>query len=212
MGLMGEVAGFEIEDGNVVVNYNVNEDVVNIDFLNKNTDMVKRNAAMMFNNPTGNIKALFDVLEDVDAGLILKFNGVTTGKVASVTLTTNDIDEYLNSKEEKDPQAILESQVEITNAQCPIHISPGMNVVNITIEGEYVVYNVECDETSYSIAALNANKNQIKQAVVNGLDSNDPTMAMFMKICKDAGKGISYKYKGDKSGETCTIELSASGL
>lgn len=56
MGTIGEVTSIELEDGNVVFNYSVNENVVNIDFLNENPDMMKRNAAMMFKKSYGGHK------------------------------------------------------------------------------------------------------------------------------------------------------------
>ena len=37
-------------------------------------------------------------------------------------------------------------------------------------------------------------------------------MAMFLKICKDADKGIAYRYIGDTSGDACIIKISVSEL
>lgn len=212
MGTLGEVTSIELEDGNVVFNYSVNENVVNIDFLNENPDMMKRNAAMMFKNPTGDIKMMFDALEEENAGLILRYKGKSSGKIASISLSRKEIVELGNSTDEKDPEAVLEAQVETTNAQCPMQIAPGMIITHLSIEGDCVVYNVECDESSYSIAAIRSNKEQAKQEIKNSIDSSDPTMAMFIKICKDAEKGIAYKYIGDTSEETCVIKISESEL
>ena len=208
IGMLGEVTSIELEDSNVVFNYRVNENVVNIDFLNENPDMMKRNAAMLFKNPTGDIKKMFDSLEEENAGLILRYKGKSSGKIASISLSRKEIVELGNSTDEKDPEAILEAQVETTNAQCPMQITSGMFVTHLSIEGDYVVYNVECDESLYSIAAIRSNKVQAKQGIKNSIDLSDPTMAMFIKICKDAEKGIAYKYIGDTSEETCVIKIS----
>ena len=212
MGTMGEVTSIELEDGNVVFNYSVNENIVNIDFLNENPDMMKRNAAIMFKNPTGDIKVMFDALEEENAGLVMRYKGKSSGKIVSISLSRKEIAELGNSTEEKDPEAALEVQVETTNAQCPMQIAPGMVITHLSIEGNFVVYNVECDENSYSIAAIRSNKEQAKQGINNSIDPSDPTMAMFIKICKDAEKGIAYKYIGDTSGDACIIKISVSEL
>lgn len=212
MGTLGEVTSIELEDGSVVFNYSVNENVVNIDFLNEKPDMMKRNAAMMFKSPTGDIKMMFDALEEENAGLILRYKGKSSGKIASISLSRKEIVELGNSTDEKDPEIVLESQVETTNAQCPMQIAPGMVITHLSIESDCVVYNVECDESSYSIAAIRSNKEQVKQGIINSIDPNDPTMAMFIKICKDAEKDIAYRYIGDNSGEACIIKINASEL
>lgn len=212
MGMLGELTSIELEDGNVVFYCSVNENVVNIDFLNENPDMMKRNAAMMFKNPTGDIKKMFDALEEENSGLILSYKGKSSGKIASISLSRKEIVELGNSTDEKDPEAILEAQVETTNAQCPMQIASGMVITHLSIEGDYVVYNVECDESLYSIAAIRSNKVQAKQGIKNSIDLSDPTMVVFIKICKDAEKGIAYKYIGDTSEETCVIKISLSEL
>ena len=93
MGTMGEVTSIEFEDGNVVFNYSVNENVVNIDFLNENPDMMKRNAAIMFKNPTGDIKVMFDALEEENAGLVMRYKGKSSGKIVSISLSRKEIAE-----------------------------------------------------------------------------------------------------------------------
>lgn len=212
MGTLGEVTSIELEDGNVVFNYSVNESVVNIDFLNENPKMMKRNAVMMFKNPTGDIKTMFEALEEENAGLVLVYKGKTSGKKASITLSRKEIIDLRNSDEEKDPEAALEGQVEVTNAQCPMQIAEGMTITHLSVEGDYVVYNVTCDEDSYSISAFNRNKAQIKENIIKTLDPSDPTMAMFIRICREAGKGIAYKYIGDQSESTCMIKIATSEL
>ena len=210
MGTLGEVTSIELEDGNVVFSYSVNENFVNIDFLNENPEMMKRNAVMMFKNPTGDIKTLFEALDEENAGLILRYKGKTSEKIASITLSRKEITDLGNSKDEKDPEAALEGQVEATNAQCPMQIAEGMTITHLSIEGDYVVYNVICDENSYSISALNHNKAQIKEDIIKTIDPSDPAMAMFIGICREAGKGIAYKYIGDQSGSTSMIKISTS--
>lgn len=212
MGTFGEVTSIELEDGNVVFNYSVNEDIVNIDFINENPDMMKHNTAMMLNNHTGGKNALFDALVEENAGLLIRYKGMSSGKIASISLSKKDIAELCNSTEETVPEEVLEAQVEMTNAQCPMQVDLGMVITHLSIEGDCVVYNVECDENYYSIETIRSNKELAKQGIKNSIDTNDPTMSMFIKICKDAEKGIAYKYIGNTSGDACIIKISISEL
>lgn len=212
MGTLGEVTSIELEDGNVVFNYSVNENIVNIDFLNENPDLIKQNAAMMFKNQSGEMRKMFEAIEEGNAGLIMRYKGRTSGKVASISLSRKDIEDIDGSDDEKDPVAILEGQVEITNAQYPMQIADGMSITHVAIENDYVVYNVVCDEEIYSIDVFNANKSQVKEEILNSFYENDPSIALFVKFCREADKGIAYKYIGDDSGNTCTIKISVSEL
>lgn len=212
MGTFGEVTSIEFEDGNVVFNYIVNENVVNIDFLNKNPEMMKRNVSMTFKNATSGMKELFDAIEEENAGLVMRYKGKSSGKIASISFNIEEIIELNSLTAKKDPEAVLEAHVETTNAQCPMQIAPGMVVTHLSIEGDCVVYNVECDEKSYSIAAIRSNCEQAKQGIKKSISPSDPVMAMFINVCKDAGKGIAYKYIGNTSGESCIIRISVSEL
>ena len=214
MGVIGEITDVEYENGNVVFNCSVNETLVNIDALNENPDLMKRNIKTVFNNPNGETKELIDMLIEENSGIVYRYTGKESGKVTSITLSSADItDINNNSTEEYNPETALEDQVETANAQCPIIIADGMTTTHIAIEGDYVVYNVDVDESMYSIKTLDSNKAQVKKNMIQEFNGNsDPTIKLFINFCKEANKGVAYKYIGNSSGKICMIKISYSEL
>lgn len=100
----------------------------------------------------------------------------------------------------------LQVQVELANKEFPMEIADGLTVDNLTIEGDYVVYNITVDEDVCDIGSLNRNKQQVKEDIMATLKS-DASVSEFLKVCADANKGIAYKYTGDTSGDTCMITI-----
>lgn len=212
LGAIGEMTSVEYKDGNIVYTCTVDETYVDIDVLNENPDMMNRNIKLMFTNPSGDVKDLFEALIEAKAGVELIYIGKKSGKEASVTISSKDLEEISNPEQQKKPEAALEGQIEITNMQCPMQIATGMTMTHVSIESGYVVYNITCDETLYSISELSKNKTQLKESIIEGLNSGDPSTDMLIKLCREVKKGIAYKYIGDTSENECMIKILTSEL
>lgn len=213
VGDIGEVTSFILEDGNLVVDYEIDESFVNLEVLDKNPELLKNNAVLMCNNATRELQTVLSLLVEEDAGWVLKYKGKTTGKELSIFLDAEEIKEAMEvTEEDKNPMDFLKKQVEITNVQCPMRIDQGMTITKLTIEGWYVVYNVEIDENLYSVEAIESSLTEVKENIAAGLDKNDPAIQLFLEACKQANKGIAYKYIGKISGKSCMVKIPISEL
>lgn len=213
MGTMGEMTSITYEDDNVTFSCEINEEFINIDKIKENADLIKENAIVTLMNSTGDIKTLIDELEKAGAGLALKYKGKQSGKEFSITFTPEEIASAGKVQEEdKDPMELLNAQIDAANLQCPIEAAQGMEIESISVEGDFVVYNVTTDESIYSIEQLNAGKKTMKQAIKESLKETDEASEQLLKLCKMTRKGIAYKYVGNTSGEVCFIEIASSEL
>lgn len=213
MGSAGEITSFILEDGNLVVDYMVDETLINLEILDKNPALLKENAILMCKNATGDLQTLLSLLVEEGAGWKLKYKGKSTGKELSISLDAEEIKEAMEAtEEEKNPMEFLKQQLEITNLQCPIQIDKGMTITGLTIDGWYVVYNVKINESLYSIEALAANLPEVKKNIVKTLSTEDPAIQTFLDACKQANKGIAYKYFGETSGKKCMVKIPVSEL
>ncbi|WP_308769732.1 hypothetical protein [uncultured Bacteroides sp.] len=213
MGTVGEVTSFMLEDGNLVVDYEIDESFINLEALDNNPELLKDNAVLMCKNATGGLQTVLSLLVEEDAGWVLKYKGKSTGKELSISLDAKEIKEAMESTEEdRNPMELLKQQVEITNVQFPMKVDQGMTITKLTIEGWYVVYNVEIDESLYSIEAIASSLTEVKENIVAELDKTDPAIQSFLEACKRANKGVAYKYIGKDSGKSCMVKIPASEL
>ncbi len=214
MGAIGEMTGFEYKDGNVVMSYDVHENIVNIDALKANPDLMKQSALTMFSNSdTEGTQNLLNDMEEAGAGLTLKYTGIETGSTVSVTLTHEELVEARNSTNgDSDPDAVLENEVEVTNAQMPMEAGNGITITQLTIDGDYVIYDCSVDEDLISVEAIQESADEVKETLKQELSADEPASVMFIQMCKNAGKGIGYRYIGNQSGEECLVTIETSEL
>ncbi len=213
MGLLGEISSITYEDNTVFFNYEINEDIVNIDILESNAETLKANAIIALQNSTGETKELMAEIKNAGAGLSLAFKGKQSGKTTTFELTPEEIATIgSTSAADSDPAVQLEALLKSANMQLPREDGPGMVSESATVEGDYVVYTLKVDEDIHSIQELNAQKKQIKDNIKNMFANPDLVMQQEIAIYKNAGKGLIYKYVGNQSGETCVVEIDADEL
>lgn len=214
MGMAGDFTGVDFKDGNLIFNFRMNEELTNIDALVQNPQMVKKSVANMFQDSSEGMQALKKIIEEDKIGLTFNYIGKESGKNVSITITYEDYIEAINMK--SSPEEILQDLLDVTNAGCPMQIETGLTMAEVKIEGDYVVYYYDADENIISIDLLNQNIDQVKLSSIAALrqGANDPSLATFLKACKNASKGLGYKYIGNDSKKECmfTIELTDLGI
>ncbi|MCD8387421.1 MAG: hypothetical protein LUD17_11100 [Bacteroidales bacterium] len=104
----------------------------------------------------------------------------------------------------------LESLLKEANSYFPIEAGNGTIIVRAYMSGNYVMYQVECDENIVDMNKLEENKAQSKRDILNTLKAE--SYGEMKKVCKIANKGIAYTYVGDTSGQKVIIYISASEL
>ena len=214
LGEAGDFTGVEFEDGNLIFNFRMNEKLTNIDVLAQNPQMVKKSLENMFQDSSEGMEALKKLIEEDKIGLTFNYIGKESGKTASITLTYEDYKETINIKQS--PEEILQDMIDITNASCPMQLEAGLKMIQIKIDGNYAIYDYDADESIISIDLLNQNIDQVKLNIVATLKQsfNDPSFSTFIKACKNANKGLGYRYIGNNSKKECLIiiELSELGM
>ena len=210
LGIAGDMTSVLWEDGNVVITCQMNEDLLNLTKLKESPAVLKESALSMCRNATGDLAELISLLSNENAGLILKYKGISSGTVVSAVISRKDLEEAASTKDsEKNPLEFLETQVNVTNSQLPMQIADGMTIIGLSIEGGYVVYDVDVDEDLYSIASIEMNKKEVKQELKRNLSQPDASLQSFIAACKNADKGIAYRYMGDISGNSCMIKIAS---
>lgn len=212
LGVAGELTDVAFEDGNLVYNFTMNESLTDIEVLSSNPQLMKNSMSAMFRTPTKELKDMMDLMEQDKVGLTFNYVGRDSGKKASLTISYDDLKEALET--ESTPDELLKAQVDVTNATCPLEIGGGLVMTKLEIEGNYVVYYISVDDDLVSIRLLNQLKEESKNGIVAGLKQqiNDPSFKAFIFACKNANKGIAYKYIGNTSKEECLILIELSEL
>lgn len=213
IGELGEATEISLEDGYVVFTYAINEAYADIDALSENPETIKSGVVSALVQSS---KDMFKLMKEEHAGLKLKYIGKTSKKTFTMELSPEECVSILDSVEKgtsDSPLDILKNQIATTNVQCPMTVAEGMVIHELTLEGDYVVYYVNVDESMYDMEEMEANKYQSKIDIMSSLtDGSDPSVSHFIKSCTNADKGVAYKYIGSSSGKSFQINISKEEL
>lgn len=208
LGAVGSLSCVSYRHGDLVLEFEVSEEEVNVDSLRANIEMVKQNAVEFLNHSTGTVAEMFKLLKEENAGLTIRYKGMKTGNELQIGLSPEEVKSI--SRRPAKPQAVEESlstRINLTNAQLPVEIKAGMFLTQIRLEDKNVVYTVSVDEGQYSIDLLKGNCKDMKGILIAAMRVNDPAMKNFLTACKDSGRGIVYEYVGEKSKKNFQIEI-----
>lgn len=93
-------------------------------------------------------------------------------------------------------ETIINANVKVANAQCPIDLGSGLKITSLEYTGLYVIYNVQGDDTMYSFSQANATE-EIKEQLIASLQSQamiDDGVRKFIKALREKGVGVIYHY------------------
>lgn len=120
------------------------------------------------------------------------------------------------SVEEKSPEeknlSFLKKAILEANDSYPMNVEEGIIAKKCYLDGEYVMYDYECDEDVIDMDILSQNKSNVKRVIKKNLINADPETLMFKRMCEKANKGIGYKYIGKTSGKAVLIKFSCQEL
>ena len=212
MGVAGELTKVTLDDDNVVLFYTMDEDYLNIEQLKSNKELVKNNMINVFRNMDSELNDMIKLMVDADKGFVVKIRGKQSGNTVSITLNHDDVALINDDSSEDNADEILKGIVENGNLQCPMDIENGMTMEKMSVEGNYVMYDIKIDEDMYSIDALKSNISQAKQNLLNSNLFSDPMLAKMVEYCVKADKGIAYRYTGDQTDDVCVVHIEPSEL
>lgn len=120
------------------------------------------------------------------------------------------------SVEEKSPEeknlSFLKKAILEANDSYPMNVEEGIIAKKCYLDGEYVMYDYECDEDVIDMDILSQNKSNVKRVIKKNLINADAETLMFKRMCEKANKGIGYKYIGKTSGKAVLIKFSCQDL
>lgn len=83
----------------------------------------------------------------------------------------------------------------------------GMVMTKVFDDSENVVYLYDVDEEILDMDAMETNRDEVQASLDQYLDymDNDPAGGAFLMACRNAGRNISYCYRGTSTGKTVTF-------
>ena len=209
-GEIGDMLSAEIAEGNVIITMEINEGYMNIDALDANPELLRQSLIEGFRNPTDDMKSLLDELKLCNAGLKYVYKGKTTGKTTSIMLTNKEIKNLANvSESDQDPDALLDAQIKITNAQLPIRIDESTIMTRLEREKDCVVYYYDVDETSVSLEELEEYRESVENYLTQQLQrqKDEASSKLFINACIMNDVDIVYHYCGTTTGKTIDFRV-----
>lgn len=167
--------------------------------------------------------AIFFLVLFVGGLLLIKTAGheeSLEGDTDTAYVDTTDIDTcavaFVDEVEEISPEeenlTLLKEGIAEANSEFPMTAEEGIVVKKCYLDGDYVMYNYECDEEILDMDLMEQNKYEVKQNIKKNLKSADADAVMFKQLCLKANKGLGYKFIGDRTGKTVFIRLSCQEL
>ena len=196
----------EIVGNDYAVYMNVDEKQIDLDeYVN---DMNK-NKSSVLTLVSGNHENFSDLL--VKTGLNLKFvvSGNLSKRQKEVFLSSEDIKDNVGTNH--DAKDIMKEMVEEMNEDLPDDWGDGLSLTSVYIDGNYVVYNIQTDETLLTIALLKqivSEGNDMEESILEEFNSaTDPSEKMLIKYMKENNMGIKYVYCSKKTNDSVTITI-----
>lgn len=184
----------------------VNEDYSNIESLQANPDLLKEGLKQLVDND------LSELLVKSKLGYKVTYIGKRTGRKVSASMSLEEIqrilEEIRRNTDTSSPREKIEALIKITNAQLPLTIERGVVLKRLALEGDYLVYYYDINESIYDIDAINSNNTDMKKETLNSMRSgNDLTTEAMVQLCKEAKVGIKHTYVGKSTGKKATITI-----
>ena len=104
-----------------------------------------------------------------------------------------------------DKDELTDAFLEQMEETFPFEFGEMMYFTGVTIEADYLVYDVYVDEDIISISDLKDSKAEAKKNIIKMIQGEE-----IVPFLQAVGKGLAYKYIGAESEKTCTIRLTPS--
>lgn len=122
------------------------------------------------------------------------------------------VDDVEEISPEEENLTLLKEGIAEANSEFPMTAEEGIVVKKCYLDGDYVMYNYECDEDVLDMDLMEQNKYEVKQNIKKNLKNADADAVMFKQLCLKANKGFGYKFIGDRTGKTVFIRITCQEL
>lgn len=213
LGSMGELTGLTYDDDVVTITYLLNENLNDIEGLIKDSTLVKENFQCMVAR-NNNMQKMVKQMAGVEASLVLKYKGKTSGKVASVTIAKEELantDKFILTGAEA-AEKLVKNLSRLERNRMPTNVGNGIKMVDAFWDGNNYVYLASLDNHIYSIEALRmSDKNEMKKGIVMAL-ANEPASQAFVEAMITLRKNICYRYQIEGSDDHVDVVVPYSEL
>lgn len=200
------------ESNEVVANILMDENLVNIALLKEHEDLVKKNF-MYAIGIGGEFNDVFQECTDAGLGFAYQLVGSKTHATIKLSNDTDALSSLSNMKKKDIERAYVENNVKMCCLQLPTNLDNITKWYDMTFDGKTVTYEYELQEGEITMEYMKQMEESfgenIRQNVIN---NQEPSFKFFLDICKDINVGIRYRYKGNKSAETVSIDISPDEL
>ena len=124
--------------------------------------------------------------------------------------TTGFVDEIEEISPEEENLSILKDTIAEVNKGFPMKVDKGMVVRKCYLDGDYVMFDYDCDEDVLDMDLMEQNKTEIQEDIKKFFKSVDADFITHM--CLKVNKGVGYKFVGDSTGKTVLIRFSCQEL
>lgn len=152
-------------------------------------------------------KTALGFLTEAKANLSVTFKFREINDSVKFILTSQELKElyYLNVSKSKINKMLLDDEIDIANAQCPMFVQQGLTATKSYDDGSFLVYEFLVDCNVYDLSVMKMNINTIKKNMISSL--KDPTNQKIMSILISLNRGWRYHYY-DKNGKSVDISFS----
>lgn len=126
-------------------------------------------------------------------------------------LVSSSGDELDNMSDEM-LEKVLKLGIEQADNGMPMDLGSGLTMKSIRLQGNNLLYTVECDEDQIPVDLLEVAKDEMKTAMIEMVKTGDSDMKFICKALVKTHRGMDFKYVGDTSGKSCTVHLTTNEI
>lgn len=205
MGIVGELqsAQYDFLKDTVYFKYLINEPVRK--FMINDRELSSRSVKLFLLQDEE--KTALGFFTEAKANLSVVFKFRESNDSIKFILTSQELKElyYLNVSNSKMNKMLLDNEIDITNAQCPMFVQQGLTATKSYDSGSFLVYEFFVDNSIYDLSMMKMNINTIKNNMLPSL--KDPANQKIISILISLNRGWRYHYY-DKDGESVDVSFS----
>lgn len=191
----------ELLEDELAVHITIDEKVAPVDefvsAFNKNKSFA---ISMAFNDGDGFVT----LLKEYRLGFRYVVTGSISGKVVELPLSSEEIASSCSMP--TDTAAALEMFIMESAEQLPMDVGMGMQITEIGVEDDYMIYKIKVDESIVTLSLLEIMETEYVNGMVSYMRSTaDPAEKALYKCLVDGNMGIKYIFKSSSSTKTLTM-------
>ena len=201
---IGSATNFKCAEKKIVISYINDEDAIS--FINMDKKDIYDVWRLLYLESCSDKDKLF-IKSIILSGYSVKC--VFTGSKSKKKVTLDISNEQLKNNKPLTQEEDIKTNVAITKSLLPQPLDEVTNMVDISIDKDNLYYIYDIDETNFDMSKLNESsfKDNITFGITQQFINNSSAGDFFKKVCL-SGRGICYRYVGNKTGKTIDVQYS----